>query len=290
MIHSERLASFVIFAEELNFTRAADRLHVSQPALHVQIKNLGQELGVPLYRKLGRNLELTAQGVATLAFAREIGQRTEEFRVALGQPARLELVVAAGEGTFLYVLGPAIRAACAVRSLDVRALTRDQGGVIAAVQQGEAQLGVAPLEIAPRGLQATPLGRVGSLLVIRRGHPLARKRQLRLRDLAGQRLILPPAGRPHREQVVRALASAGVSVELAVEATGWELMLHFAELGVGLSVVNDICRIPRTLVAKPLPELPSLRYCLLERSGQVLSEPARAVRAAIVSAFENRRR
>ncbi len=286
MIDSGRLNSFAIFGEELNFTRAAQRLHVSQPALHVQIKKLSQELGVVLYRRRGRNLELTAQGVATLAFARDLAGRAREFRALLGQPTEQRLAIAAGEGTFLYAIGPAVRAACALPGLKVRALTRDRDGVLDSVLQGEAELGVAPLEAAYDGIRATPLRRVGSLLVMRRGHELARKRRLRLRDLAGQRLVLPPAGRPQREQVLRALYSAGVEVELAVEATGWELMLHFAALGVGVAIVNDICRIPRTLVARPVQDLPSLRYCLLERSGSTLSEAARSVRSAIVAAFE----
>lgn len=287
MISSERLSSFLVFGEELNFTRAAARLHLSQPSLHVQIKKLAEELGVELYRRVGRNLELTAQGRAALAFARELDERSRAFRGALGKPSPERLVVAAGEGTFLYVLGQALREACRKPGLSVRALTRDREGTIAAVREGEAHLGVAPLDAVPDGIRATPLRRVGSLVVVPRGHPLARKRRVRLRDLAEQRLILPPVGRPHREQLARVLGAHDVPWELAMEASGWELMLHFAALGAGIAVVNDLCRIPRTLAARPLPELPALRYCLLERSGAALSEQARALASSIAQAFRH---
>ena len=54
MIDSDRLRSFIAFGEELSFTRAAARLHLSQPALHVQVARLTEELGVLLYRRVGR--------------------------------------------------------------------------------------------------------------------------------------------------------------------------------------------------------------------------------------------
>jgi DNA-binding transcriptional LysR family regulator len=54
MIRSEWLTSFIAFAEELNFTRAAARLHISQPAFHVQIRKLAEALGVTLYERAGR--------------------------------------------------------------------------------------------------------------------------------------------------------------------------------------------------------------------------------------------
>jgi LysR family transcriptional regulator, low CO2-responsive transcriptional regulator len=286
MVSSERLRSFLVFGEELNFTRAAARLHLSQPALHVQVRKLGEELGVELYRRVGRNIELTAHGRATLAFARELDERSQGFRAELGRPALQRLVVAAGEGTFLYVLGGALREACRVPGLSVRALTRDRDGTVAAVLQGEAHLGVAPLDAVPDGIRATTLRRVGLLAVVPRAHPLARKRSLSLGDLAEQRLILPPAGRPHRENLARALSAHDVPWELSMEASGWELMLHFAALGAGIAVVNDLCRIPKTLSARPLPELPSLRYCLLERGSASLPQHARALRQAIVAAFK----
>jgi DNA-binding transcriptional LysR family regulator len=63
------------------------------------------------------------------------------------------------------------------------------------------------------------------------------------------------------------LANAGVAWRVAVEAGGWELMLHFASLGIGLAIVNGCCRLPPGLVAKPLEELPRVRYQVLQRAG-----------------------
>jgi len=76
MIRSEWLTAFIGFAEELNFTRAAARMHLSQPAFHVQIRRLSEAMGVTLYERRGRNLVLTPHGRELLAFARDSRDRT----------------------------------------------------------------------------------------------------------------------------------------------------------------------------------------------------------------------
>jgi LysR family transcriptional regulator, low CO2-responsive transcriptional regulator len=100
-------------------------------------------------------------------------------------------------------------------------------------------------------------------------HALSRKKTLRLSDLAGAKLIVPPADRPHRQMLATALQSRGVKWEVAVEAGGWELMLHFAKLGVGLAIVNSFCRIPRGLVARPIRDLPQISYYVFHLKGNV---------------------
>ncbi len=77
------------------------------------------------------------------------------------------------------------------------------------------------------------------------------------------------------------LQSARVEWRAAVEASGWELMLQFVQLGLGLAVVNACCRLPKGVVARPMPELPALQYYLfhLERS---LPKAAVALRQSLL--------
>ena len=136
---------------------------------------------------------------------------------------------------------------------------------LAAVRSGEAHLGVAPVDGAPQGLTIEPLTEVAQVLAVPAAHPLARRRSIKLRDLEGARRIVPPPGRPHRAAITAALLAAGVTWEPAVEASGWEPMLHFVALGVGIAVVNACCRLPRGLVARPVPELPRRTYSVIRR-------------------------
>jgi DNA-binding transcriptional LysR family regulator len=74
-VSDDALASFAVFAEHLNLTRAAAELRISQPSLHVKIRKLADRLGRPLYRRDGRRFELTPGGVAVARFAREQQER-----------------------------------------------------------------------------------------------------------------------------------------------------------------------------------------------------------------------
>jgi LysR family transcriptional regulator, low CO2-responsive transcriptional regulator len=282
----EWLEAFVAFAERMSFTRAAEALHVSQPALHVQIARLTEALGAPLYRREGRALVLTPQGRETLRLAREIRERARELAdvVRTGGSAQ-PVVLAAGEGAFLYLIGEAVSAFAARAAAPLTLLARDAEGTVAALRAGEAHLGVAALHGAPAGVDAEPLADSALVLAMPKGHALARKRRLALGDLEGARLIVPPEGRPLRAIVSGALLSAGVRWEVAVEAVGWPLTLHFVQLGLGVAVVNALCRLPAGVVARPLPELPRTRYWLLGRPRtEAVEDLARRIRAAAVSA------
>ena len=81
----DALNAFVIFSRTANFTRAAEQLHISQPALFVKIRNLADELGVRLYTKRGRELLLTDQGTELARFGREIQHHIAAFMEELTQ-------------------------------------------------------------------------------------------------------------------------------------------------------------------------------------------------------------
>jgi DNA-binding transcriptional LysR family regulator len=262
----EWLEGFAAFAEHLNFTHAARALHLSQPALHAQIRRLSEALGVPLYGREGRRLRLTAEGEEVLRFARQTRERSAAFvqRLRTGT-SRQPLVLAAGEGALLYLLGDAIRAFASRGPAPLRLLTRDRDGTLAALRRGEAHVGVAVLDPVPDDLHGRVLAEIPQALVMPRAHPLARRRTIPVAALAELPLVLPPEGRPQREALARAVAEEGGRLQPAVEATGWELAIHFVSLGLGLAVVNGCCRLPPGLVGRVVPGLPRARYHTLHR-------------------------
>jgi DNA-binding transcriptional LysR family regulator len=278
IVNSDWLETFAAFATRMSFTRAAEELHISQPAVHAQIQKLTEFVGVPLYTRSGRSLALTPAGEKLWAFARESRERSGAILGELRSGGSAQpVVLAAGEGAFLYLLGPAIRAFVTRRLAPLSVLTRDRDQTLATVRTGQAHLGVTVLDAAPRDLRAEPLASVGQTVIVPRGHALARKRRVRLVDLAGQALVLPPPNRPHRMAVARALSAAGVTVEVGVEANGWELMAHFVSLGLGVAVVNACCRLPRGVVSRPMPELPLVQYHVIRRRNAHLLQPAEAL-------------
>ncbi len=287
----DALRTFGVFAEHLNFTRAAAALHLSQPAVHAQVARLADALGVTLYQRQGRGLALTADGVRVAAFARETRERTAAFVSSLhGDEPGEPVTLCAGAGSYVHLLGETLRAWMGADLGPLRLLTRDREATVAAVRSGEATLGVAPVEAAPSGLGAEVLAVVPQVLAMPSTHPLATRKTVRLRDLAGVRLVAPDPDRPHRRALEEALRAVGVTPEVAVEANGWELALRFVELGAGAAVVSGFCRLPPGVVARPVRELPAKTYHLLRRRGRALPAAHDALRRALLDGCKAWRR
>lgn len=126
------LRYFVAVAEELNFTRAAERLYTSQPSLSEQIRNLEEEIGYPLLNRTRRKVELTEAGVIFLDDAREILHKVEEAVQRAGKAASqarevltIGFVPAAEVRIFPAVL-PAFRAAFPQVDVVLRSLTSNE--------------------------------------------------------------------------------------------------------------------------------------------------------------------
>ena len=279
----DALRSFAVFSDHLNFTRAAERLHISQPALHTKIRKLGDALGVALYTRKGHRVELTEPGRHVAGFAREMLDRSRSFVRTLRGAEVSTVTLAAGEGAYLYLLSDGLRRFLRRDRASLRLLTVDGPGSVDAVRMGRAQLGVAPLESVPDGFQTRVLARVEQVLALPRDHPLARRPALKLRDLDGSRLVVAPSGRPQRVLLAHALHSANVAWQPAVEATGWELMTRFVQLGLGLAVVNGFCAMPRGVVSRPLHGLPAIVYHLFHLESLSAEGPAARLKGALMA-------
>jgi LysR family transcriptional regulator, low CO2-responsive transcriptional regulator len=287
-MRTDWLQAFLTFSQTMNFTRAAAELNISQPALHVKIGKLAEALGKPLYYKTGRNLVLTPAGDMVSAYA--LGER--ERLLALINDLRhganrRPVVFCAGNGAYLYLLGQAISQFSKDPAYSLNLLTGDRDRTLRLVLTGRAHLGVTVLGATPDGIAAESLTDVGQILVMPHDHRLAKHRTVTLSDLQGEALIVPPPDRPHRVMLDCMLMNAGVSWRVAVEANGWELMLHFVRLGIGLAVVNSCCLIPAGMIARPLQELPKVRYQVVRQAGSQSHPGAEALRNLLLAKGNN---
>ncbi|NMO14179.1 LysR family transcriptional regulator [Pyxidicoccus fallax] len=285
ILDGELLRAFAAFADTLNFTRAAARVGLSQPALFERVKRLSDEVGAVLYERSGRHIHLTETGARVAAFAREQLERSQAFLDDLRGEARRETVVlAAGEGTYLYLLGPLLRRFARDEGADsLHLLTRGAPSAAEAVREGAAHLAVGVLDLVPDGLIARELLRTPLCVAVAESHPLASRRTVRLSELARERLILTPSGQSHRDFVGRALGGSGHEVRAPLEADGWPLMLHFAALGLGLAIVNGTCVLPAGVVARPVPELGMVTYKVMWRRDGALPPAASRLRERILA-------
>jgi DNA-binding transcriptional LysR family regulator len=289
MLDLDALNAFVVFSEKRNFTRAAELLYISQPSLHVKIRKLSDNLGVTLYNRIGKEIRLTEQGEQVARFGREMLETTNHFTDTLKHgTSQQPVVLAAGEGAYLHLLGDVIRRFTHRSTSLLRLLTCNSEQTLEAVRSGKAHFGVAAFDSYPDDLVVTKLMSTPQLLVLPKSHPLTSKRVIKLPDLSDVQLVVPPANRPHRQMIAKILQSANVSWRVAVEANGWELMLHFVKLGLGCAIVNGSVNIPKTLVAKPIKELPSTQYLLVHHMNVGKSSAQKALKDLIIDEMRKR--
>ncbi|NIK56970.1 LysR family transcriptional regulator [Kribbella shirazensis] len=264
---AEDLQAFAVFARHRNFTRAADELHVSQPALHTRIRKLEARLATQLYVKQGRQLLLTDAGEQLAAFANDTRDRTADFLRTLHAAPPRPLVLMAGSGAYLYLLGDPLRRYLS-RGHELRLLTGDAPATLTAVRGGTADLGVTAVGIPPDDLECDLLAQVPQTLIVRSDHRLAGRRTVRLKDLQDEALVVPPKDRPHRQQLERSMLDQGIRWSVAVEAEGWELLVQFVRLGIGPAVVNGSVRTTSAVRKIPVKDLPPVRYYVVTRPGR----------------------
>ncbi|GAA3952168.1 LysR family transcriptional regulator [Actinoplanes auranticolor] len=260
-ISSDALAAFAVFATELNLTRAAKLLHISQPSLHSKLGTLSRELGCVLYERRGRRLVLTPDGEATARYAREHSDRLDRFLGELHTtPIHQPIVLAAGHAAYLHVLGDMIRSTLAQKPGALRLLHTSRNQMLDAVRTGRAHLGVSVLDDLPHDLITVPVATYPQVLLAPDGHRLAARASVELADLADEEFVVPPPNRPHRVSFERAMRAADIPWKVGIEIEGWPLTVHFAALGVGLAVVVGCIKPAPGAVAVPIADLPPVTY------------------------------
>ncbi|MEJ2395564.1 MAG: LysR family transcriptional regulator [Candidatus Thiodiazotropha sp.] len=279
----EWLESFRVFAATMSFTRAAEIRHISQPAFFRQIQNLSDHLGLKLYVKKGRNIQLTGSGEEVAVFAREISERVNVFqrRLDLSLP-NPQITLAAGQGSYLYLLGRGIRAFSNEASSKLKLLVANRAETIHHLQTGSAHIGVTVMSDIPDDLQGTVIRKIKPVLVVPADHGFAKNKRVSITQFRDLDLVLPPEPSDMRQTIFSHCQEYDFVPKISVEASGWELMTHFVSLGLGATVVNSCCRLKKGLVGIPIKELHSTDYFLLHRKDQFIFDDLKHLKESII--------
>ncbi|WP_018259934.1 LysR family transcriptional regulator [Methylobacterium sp. WSM2598] len=232
-------------AEDLHFTRAAQRLGIAEPALSQQIRQLEEELGTPLFRRLTRGVELTEAGRAFLPYARAALAAADEGaaaakRAAKGELGQLRIGFTSSASFNPIVTGTIGRFRDAYPGMDLALQEQVTTVLLRGLREGVIQLAfIRAAEDETEGLRRTALPEEPLWAALPAKHRLAGAGRIDLADLAADRFIVYPRanGRLLYDAIVAACGRAGFSPRIVQEAPQMASTVNLVAAGVGVALV-----------------------------------------------------
>lgn len=243
MLELRHLRYFVAVAEERNFTRAAERLHIAQPPLSRQIQQLEELLGVPLFEKGKRPLQLTEAGQFFLAHAKPLLDQVRELRTMTQRVGKLERTVNVGfVASLLYGQLPDIIRRYRERLPHVELVLHEMTTIeqMKALKEGRIDVGFGRIKSEDPNIRRILLREERVVLALYPGHRLAGSdRAVRLVDLVQEPLLVyPRAPRPSfADQVLALFSEAHLTPNHVVEVRELQIALGLVAAEQGLAVV-----------------------------------------------------
>jgi DNA-binding transcriptional LysR family regulator len=237
-----QLQYLVAVAEEANFTRAAERVHVAQPAVSAQIARLERELGQTLLDRSRRAVRLTAAGEAVLPHARAALTAVQNMHVVVDDLSQLVRgTVTIGTVTSHNVDIPRVLAEFHADhpNVEITLGTDSSDRLIEDVRSGKLDVAIASVgpDEVPEGLDVEVAADEAIGAAVCRTDPLAGRKRVRLADLQDRTLVALPVGAGIRHQFDRACAKARVTPRIGFEASTPLALADLAERGLGVAIL-----------------------------------------------------
>lgn len=278
----KQLRAFCSSVRSGSITEAAEALFLSQPSVSLQIQALEREFGITLYERRGPTIKLTPEGELLFQLAQPlvegIDKLHETFAAHYGRLETGEVNIAAGESTILNILsGPVKRFAERYPGIRIKLHNVTGRDGLVMLRNDQADFAVGPLLQPTKEFVYRPVVTYHPTLITPLGHPLADKQTVTLEEISAYPLILPPAHLSTWQLVDGAFRQHNLSYNIALEAGGWEVIKKYVELGLGISIVTDVCLTGDERLARiPLNEyFPNRSYGVVQRKGKFLSPQAR---------------
>lgn len=291
-----QLETFLAVAEEKSFSRAAKRLHRTQPAVSQMIRNLEEELGEMLLDRSSRDGTLTDAGKLLHEYAQELLNLRNEARMSLVELRQLQkgrLTVAANEYTSLYLLH-VLHEFRRIHPMIRIAIQRTLASKVPQhLQEHAAELGTISFRPEDAQLRSLVVYRDELAFVVPPTHPLATATNVSIRQLGAEMFVAHNVPSPYRAKVLQAFARHKTPLHMDVEMPTIESIKKFVAMGNGVALVPGLTvedEIKRgDLVRVPVSELNfERRLRIVYRRHATLSHAAQAF-LKVVEALSNTR-
>lgn len=275
-------------AEHRNFTRAAEALHVSQPTLSQQIKQLEDVLGAPLFDRSGRTVRLTDAGEAYVRYARLALQDLEAAKRAMHDVQDLtrgSLRLAMTPTFTAYLIGPLLARFNSLYpglTLSVEEMTQDQ--IEAALAEDRLDLGIAFTGSHLADIDSQTLFAETLSLVVSEAHPgFVRQQSLDAQALGQQSLVLLSSDFATRRHIDLYCRQQGIAPRIAIEANSISAIVEIVRRGHLATILPEAIThaLPGLRPLALQPPLPQRTVALLSRKGAYRSAASEAFRALV---------
>ncbi|EEG08416.1 transcriptional regulator, LysR family [Pseudogulbenkiania ferrooxidans 2002] len=243
VLELRHLRYFIAVAEELNFTRAAERLHIAQPPLSRQIQQLEEDLGVQLFERNARPLKLTEAGRFFYAHAQQLLAQTAELAAMTQRVGKIERKMSIGfVASTLYGMLPKVIRRFRTRFPEIELSLHDMTTMeqIQALKEGRIDVGFGRIRHEDPNVRRILLRDERLMVALPSGHPLLlAKPVLSLKDVAMETVIIfPKSPRPSfADQVLAAFHDRAIEPKSIYEVRELQIALGLVAAGEGVSIV-----------------------------------------------------
>ena len=239
-----QLEYFVAVAEEANFTRAAERVHISQSGVSAQIRQLERELGAKLIDRSTRRATLTNAGQAALEHARAALASADAVQQSVGEVTGL----IRGQLTIGMVIGctilPLFDALAAFHhehpGVELVLLEDNSNRLIDDVRGGTIDVAlIGSAATTPPGLPALTIVSERLVAVVPAGHPLTRRRRVTLKHIDAHPIVCMPPGTGLRAVFDQGCAAKNLTPTIALQASAADAIVDLVERGLGVGILSE---------------------------------------------------
>ena len=264
------LRIFLTVAEERSFSRAAAKVHRTQPAVSQAVKRLEEELGEQLFDRSSKSGTLTDAGRVLQNYGQRLVRLAEEAESAMRELRDLRrgrVLIGANEAAIhtLLPLMARFRQKVPDIAIDVRRVPARQ--IAVEVQQGSLDFGALTFRPAEEGLLEVVVGSDELVLLMSPSHPLSKRRQVTMEEVAGEPVVAHNDPSPARERVLRLFEEHHVPLRMVIALPSLDGIKRAVELKLGVALLPRRCAITEIasgrLVAVPVSGVSRRRQVML---------------------------
>jgi DNA-binding transcriptional LysR family regulator len=279
-----QLEVLIAIAQEKSFSRAAERLHRTQPAVSQAIRRLETEIGEPLFDRSSKDGTMTAAGRVLLGHAQQMLNLRQSAHAAIKELKGLQrgkLSLSANEYTVMYLLPllPVFRARHPHIKVEVKRSLASR--ISSEILARETEIGIVSFKPSDPAIATVAVLTDELALIVPLNHPLAARKVVSVRELGAESFIAHNVPSPYRERVVRTFEKFRTPLNISLEMPTLEAIKRFVESGMGVALIPRLtaqAEIARGQVAALTVREMKLerRLYLVYRKSATLSHAARA--------------